>query len=119
MSGADYSTAQRPGAVDCSTMHFDGTKNPPRRVLLESGEPLAEALPDGEIFVADVAEYRKTTTTFAVRMERAFKVETLEGPIEGKVGDWLAIGQAGEMYPIDAAVFAVTYEEVPDERLTS
>lgn len=87
---------------------FDGQKNPERRRLLEAGEPLAESLAD-EIVVVDVHEYVKLTTTFAVRLEEAFEVDTLEGRHSAKAGDYLAIGRAGEMYPIDAAVFAATY----------
>lgn len=54
--------------------------------------------------------FRKTALTYAVPMVEPFVVETLEGVMEGKPGDYLAIGASGEMYPIDAAVFAATYE---------
>ena len=91
---------------------FDGQKNPERRKLLESGEPLAEALDDGQVFVADVDEYIKITTTYAVQMEESFEVETLEGKQTGKAGDYLAVGQAGEMYPVDGAIFTVTYNKI-------
>jgi len=57
-----------------------------------------------------VREYRKKTLTKAVRMTRPFSIETLEGTMEGKAGDWLMIGVNGEMYPCDAAIFAKTYE---------
>jgi len=54
--------------------------------------------------------YRKKTLTQAVRMPEAFSVETLEGTMEGKAGDYLMIGINGEMYPCDAEIFAKTYE---------
>ena len=79
---------------------FDGQKDPDRRMAAARGD-------------AGMREYRKTATIYAVRMAEAFQVHTIEGLHDGKAGDWLAIGVAGEMYPIDAEVFAATYEEVP------
>lgn len=84
---------------------LDGLKNPERRATLEAGGP----------DVSDEwGEYRKTTTTFARQMAGEFRVHTLEGEHLGKAGDWLACGVAGEMYPIDAAVFEATYAKVTD-----
>ena len=54
--------------------------------------------------------YRKKTLTHAVHMNEPFSVETLEGIMEGKAGDWLMIGVNGEMYPCDAEVFEKSYE---------
>lgn len=45
-----------------------------------------------------------------VKMEEPFEVETMEGVLRGKAGDWLMIGVEGEMYPCDAGVFARTYD---------
>jgi hypothetical protein len=56
--------------------------------------------------------FRKTALTYAIPMAEAFVVDTLEGRMEGKPGDYLAIGVAGEMYPVDAAVMAASYEAV-------
>lgn len=83
---------------------FDGKKDPMRLVALEhqvqmSGEWYNGFLP-----------YRKTTLTYAKKIEEPFEVDTLEGLHTGKAGDYLAIGAHGEMYPIDAAVFEDTYE---------
>ena len=58
----------------------------------------------------DVQFYHKVALTKAVQMTEAFSVQTLEGTMEGKAGDWLMIGASGEMYPCDAAIFAKTYE---------
>lgn len=90
---------------------IDGLKNPERRKALEAGDlaPFRD-LTGPEPF----REFRKISTTFAKRMDVEFEVETLEGVHTGKAGDWLAVGQAGEAYPIDAAVFAATYELVDD-----
>ncbi|WP_217424561.1 PGDYG domain-containing protein [Nitrogeniibacter mangrovi] len=46
------------------------------------------------------------------RMPEAFTVETLEGTMQGKAGDWLITGVDGEVYPCDADIFARTYEVV-------
>lgn len=88
-------------------LRFDGKKNPARRQALERNE--FSPLEDVE---GGFVEYRKTATTFAKRMDIEFEVDTLEGLHRGKPGDFLAVGAAGEMYPIDAAVFAATYERV-------
>ena len=66
---------------------------------------------DGAAFVVKgVRLYQKKTLTRAARMSGSFKVETLEGTMEGKPGDMLMIGAHGEMYPCDAGVFNDTYE---------
>ena len=46
------------------------------------------------------------------RMPVAFTVETLEGLMEGKAGDWLITGIDGEVYPCDADIFARSYDVV-------
>lgn len=96
-------------------IRLDGRKDEDRRRALERGEWVVDDadLAAGTAFIPSTwGEYRKTATTFATRMAEPFEVETLEGLHTGKAGDWLAIGAHGEMYPIDAAVFAATYEEV-------
>ena len=54
-------------------------------------------------------EYKKRTTIHAVRMDEDFEVQTLEGLMKGKAGDWLARGVKGELYPIAADVFKSSY----------
>ncbi len=44
-----------------------------------------------------------------VQIMEPFVVETMEGPMNGKSGDWLMVGIHGEMYPIDNEIFAKTY----------
>ena len=46
----------------------------------------------------------------AVQMDVPFKVETLEGWMQGQAGDWLIKGIEGEMYPCKDSVFQATYE---------
>ena len=39
-------------------------------------------------------------------------IETLEGEMVGRVGDWLIKGVANEVYPCKPDIFAATYEAV-------
>lgn len=46
------------------------------------------------------------------QMKEPFSVETMEGVLEGKAGDYLMVGINGEMYPCDKAIFEESYEIV-------
>jgi hypothetical protein len=54
--------------------------------------------------------YRKTTLTQAIKMSTTFAVDTLEGRMTGRAGDYLMRGAGGELYPCAAEVFCATYE---------
>jgi len=41
-----------------------------------------------------------------------FKVDTLEGTMKGKPGDYLVQGINGEQYPCDKEIFEKTYDGV-------
>jgi hypothetical protein len=56
------------------------------------------------------APYLKTVPTWMKQMNKAFEVDTLEGKMKGKKGDYLAVGVDGEMYPVDLAIFKKTYK---------
>lgn len=43
----------------------------------------------------------------------AFKIQTLEGVLQLRVGDWIATGINGEHWPIADDVFKKTYAELP------
>ncbi len=90
---------------------FVGTKSPQLREAVERGSLIGLGREPGT--PVQFKAFRKTVLTYAIRMLEPFEVETIEGLHSGKAGDWLAIGPAGEMYPIDAAVFESSYEEVP------
>jgi len=47
-----------------------------------------------------------------IQMQEPFRVETLEGTLEGKAGDYLMVGVRGELYPCEKEIFEVTYEIV-------
>ena len=54
-------------------------------------------------------KYSKKVPTAALQMDFPFSVQTKEGTMTGKTGDWLAMDTQGNFYPIGAAVFAETY----------
>jgi len=53
---------------------------------------------------------KKPVLVHCMQMGQPFKVETMEGVLEGKAGDYLMIGVRGEMYPCDKEIFDETYE---------
>ena len=53
---------------------------------------------------------KKPIAIQCVQIDEPFEVETLEGKMQGKKGDWLMIGVNGEMYPCDKDIFSKTYE---------
>jgi len=61
--------------------------------------------------MTDFKNYRKKPIVIqAKQMCEAFEVNTLEGTMKGKPGDYLIIGVKGEKYPCDREVFEQTYE---------
>jgi hypothetical protein len=44
-----------------------------------------------------------------------FTVETMEGTLTAKAGDYLVAGVRGEMYAIDQEIFVETYDLVGEE----
>lgn len=46
---------------------------------------------------------------------REFKVETIEGVMNARVGDWIIKGIKGELYPCKSDIFEETYEEVSED----
>ena len=43
-----------------------------------------------------------------------FYIQTLEGKMEVKNGDWVITGVEGEMYPCKPSIFEATYEAVEE-----
>lgn len=61
-------------------------------------------------------EYRKTAPVLAVKVEVPFSVETMEGTMKAKAGDYLCgPGVSGEFWPVDQKTFESSYVEVVDE----
>lgn len=49
-----------------------------------------------------------------IQISEPFEVETLEGLMKGKKGDWLVVGVNGEMYPIANKIFKKTYDIIEE-----
>ena len=47
-----------------------------------------------------------------IQIDEPFEVESMEGLVKGKAGDWLMIGISGEKYVCDNAIFQKTYDIV-------
>ncbi len=61
----------------------------------------------------DVKKYRKKPLVIeAVQMNGVFVVDTLEGEMRGKKGDYLVYGTHGEQYPVRKDIFEENYEVV-------
>lgn len=59
-----------------------------------------------------VTAVKRPISVRARRMESPFLVETLEGDMVGRAGDWLIEGIRGEMYPCRDDIFQATYRIV-------
>lgn len=55
---------------------------------------------------------KKPIPVMARQIERAMKVETLEGTFRGRKGDYLVVGTRGEKYIVRQDIFEETYELV-------
>jgi hypothetical protein len=89
--------------------------NEPRFIRILYGDDDVQVITVEDMAVAaqSWAEYRKTATVRAKRMEGPFHVDTPEGRMEGDVGDYLCgPGAEGEFWPCKASIFESTYEEV-------
>ena len=53
---------------------------------------------------------KKPIAISCAQIDEPFEVETMEGILKGKKGDWLMIGIDGEMYPCDNEIFKKTYD---------
>lgn len=55
---------------------------------------------------------KKPVVLKAYRTEEELSIETLEGTMIAKPGDWIITGIHGEQYPCKPDIFAKTYERV-------
>lgn len=53
---------------------------------------------------------KKPIPVRCIEIDEPFEVETMEGVMKGKKGDYLIVGINGEMYPIDREIFMKTYD---------
>ena len=55
---------------------------------------------------------KKPVIIRAIQVTEDFQVETLEGIMKGKAGDYLVKGTQGELYPVKKNIFETIYEMV-------
>ena len=55
---------------------------------------------------------KKPVIIEAIKLTSEIKINTLEGEMIGRVGDWLICGVDGELYPCKPDIFKKTYEPV-------
>lgn len=53
---------------------------------------------------------KKPIPVRCIQLHEPFQIETMEGLMHGKAGDYLIIGIKGEMYPCDKTIFEETYD---------
>jgi len=53
---------------------------------------------------------KKPLCVLAIQVTEPFEVETLEGLMQGKTGDYLVKGIEGELYPVNKEIFEKSYE---------
>jgi hypothetical protein len=53
---------------------------------------------------------KKPIAIKCIQIDEPFLVETLEGTMKGKKGDWLMVGISGELYACDQTIFSKTYD---------
>ena len=62
--------------------------------------------------VLDIEQWINSSTTGYSTNPPTIWIDTLEGRMEGKVGDWIIKGVNGEFYPCKNEIFIKTYQEV-------
>ena len=62
---------------------------------------------------------KKPVVVLAKQMDRDFIIQTANGLVKGKVGDYMVKAPSGDTWPVQKEIFETTYEEVtsnkPDE----
>jgi hypothetical protein len=62
--------------------------------------------------VLDIEEWINSGATGYSTNPPTIWIDTLEGRMEGRVGDWIIKGVNGEFYPCKNEIFIKTYQEV-------
>lgn len=58
---------------------------------------------------------KKPVVVEAWQTNEMIRIETLEGTMEARPGDWIIRGIKGELYPCKADIFEKTYEILGEE----
>lgn len=64
------------------------------------------------VSVLDIEEWINNPMTGYSTNPPTIWIDTLEGRMEGRVGDWIIKGVNGEFYPCKNEIFIKTYQEV-------
>lgn len=92
-------------------IRFTGWESTSRReTIVEGGYYIV--LPDGRLVSG--RPYRPKGVTYLAKIPEAFEVDTERGCIQGRAGDYLAVGLMGEMYVVKAGQLGQRYDEVID-----
>jgi hypothetical protein len=59
---------------------------------------------------------KKPIVIHAKQMKNDFEIETPEGVMRGRAGDYVVCGIEGETYPVKKDIFKKTYEKPGDEK---
>lgn len=57
----------------------------------------------------EVIAVKKPIAVRAIQAEKDTIIETLEGPLTAKKGDWIITGVEGEQWPVKKEIFEKTY----------
>jgi hypothetical protein len=57
---------------------------------------------------------KKPVVVLAMQLEKDTAIDTLEGRMQAKAGDWLIKGVKGELYPVRRDIFEETYEIISE-----
>ncbi len=93
--------------VEIEAMHFSSRSNGPRiaRWIAENG---------GSCEFSYAAPQIEGSTVVSLG-HCYLEIETLEGAMRARTGDWIIRGVKGEFYPCKHDIFTTTYEAVVDE----
>ncbi len=62
----------------------------------------------------EIMKFTKGHAISGLRVLETMKIQTMEGLMTAKKGDWIIKGIKGEFYPCDSDIFAKSYEVVSD-----
>lgn len=62
----------------------------------------------------EIIKFTKGHAIKGIAVLETMKIQTMEGLMTAKKGDWIIRGIKGEFYPCDSDIFAKSYEVVSD-----
>ena len=60
--------------------------------------------------LVEVLDFTRQVPPTPITAERGLLIETLEGTMQARPGDWIIRGVKGEFYPCKDEIFRMTYE---------